>query len=225
MLATEDRPVALKGSGTRAVRQRGSRPAAARQQSPRSDSQRVAAELDRLIGPAVAGDSAAVTEIVKIIYPLVRRYCSGRLTSGGYVHVTADDVTQEICLAVVQAIPRYRDQGKSFLAFVFGISSNKVADAFRHACQRPDYPVSEFPEQPSLAAGPEELAIASERARVAHQLMQVLAPAHREVLVMRIVLGWSAAQTAEAIGTSPGVVRVMQHRALNKLRARLREAA
>jgi RNA polymerase sigma-70 factor (ECF subfamily) len=45
------------------------------------------------------------------------------------------------------------------------------------------------------------------------------------VLVMRIVLGWTAAQTAEAIGTSPGVVRVMQHRALNKLRARLQEAA
>ena len=85
--------------------------------------------------------------------------------------------------------------------------------------------MSEFPEQPSLAAGPEELAIASERAQVAHQLMRVLAPAHREVLVMRIVLGWSAAQTAEAIGTSPGVVRVMQHRALNTLRARLREAA
>jgi len=191
----------------------------------RSDSQRIAAELDLLIGPAAAGDSRAVTEIVKIVHPLVRRYCAARLSGGGHVQVTADDVAQEVCLATVQAIPRYRDQGKSFLALVFGISANKVADAFRRAGTHPDYPVAEFPDRASLAAGPEEMAIASERRQFTYDLMRVLAPAHREVLVMRIVLGWTAAQTAEAIGTSPGVVRVMQHRALNKLRARLQEAA
>lgn len=42
---------------------------------------------------------------------------------------------------------------------------------------------------------------------------------------MRIILGWTAAETADAIGTSPGVVRVMQHRALNKLRAELKVAS
>lgn len=213
MLATDDRPV--ESTGVRAAR----RPAV------RSDNRRIAAELDGLIGPAAAGDARAITEIVKIVHPMARRYCAARLSSGGHVHVTADDLAQEICIAVVQAIPRYRDQGKSFLAFVFGIASNKVADAFRRAGQRPDYPVAEFPDRACPAAGPEELAIASERAKVAYELMRYLAPAHREVLVMRIVLGWTAAQTAEAIGTSPGVVRVMQHRALNKLRARLREAA
>ncbi|MBF6329742.1 sigma-70 family RNA polymerase sigma factor [Nocardia transvalensis] len=211
-MASQDRP---KGRGTRPAR-----PGAAG-----SESRKTAAELDRLIGPAAAGDRHAVTEIVKIVHPLVRRYCAARIGSGGHLHVTADDIAQEICIATVQAIPRYRDQGKSFLAFVYGISANKVADAFRRAQQHPAYPVAEFPEEACPAPGPEEMALASERRRATRDLMQVLAPAHREVLVMRIVLGWTAAQTAEAIGTSPGVVRVMQHRALNKLRAQLAAAS
>lgn len=201
----------VKGAGIRSPR---SAPAG-------SDSRRAAAELDRLIGPAAAGDEHAVTEIIRIVHPLVRRYCAARIGTGSNPHVTADDIAQEICIATVSAIPRYRDQGKSFLAFVYGISANKMADAFRRAHQHPSYPVPEFPEAASSAPGPEELALNLELREATRELMKILAPAHREVLVMRIVLGWTAAQTAEAIGTSPGVVRVMQHRALNKLRARL----
>ncbi|MFF3223373.1 sigma-70 family RNA polymerase sigma factor [Nocardia suismassiliense] len=189
-----------------------------------SESRRVAAELDALIGAAAAGDRAAITEIVRVVHPLVRRYCGARLGNTAHLQVTADDVVQEILIATVNAIPRYRDQGKSFLAFVYGIAANKVADAFRRSQQHPTYPMAEMPDTPSSEAGPEEWALASERRAATKELMKILAPAHREVLVMRIVLGWSAAQTAEAIGTSPGVVRVMQHRALNKLRAELKVA-
>lgn len=188
-----------------------------------SESKRIAAELDTLIGPAAAGDRAAVTEIVRLVHPLVRRYCSARMGATGHLTVTADDVTQEVLMATVTAIPRYRDQGKSFLAFVYGIAANKVSDAFRRG-KHTAYPMADLPETASAAAGPEDWALALERRAVTRELMQHLAPTHREVLVMRIVLGWSAAQTAEAIGTSPGVVRVMQHRALNKLRAQLAAA-
>lgn len=190
-----------------------------------SESRRVAAELEQLIGPAAAGDKRAISEIVRLVHPLVRRYCGARMGNTAHLQVTADDVVQEILLATVNSIPRYRDQGKSFLAFVYGIAANKVADAFRRSQQHPTYPVSEVPDMASTAAGPEEWALALERRAATRELMKVLTPAHREVLVMRIVLGWSAAQTAEAIGTSPGVVRVMQHRALNKLRAQLQPAA
>ncbi|MEV6323318.1 sigma-70 family RNA polymerase sigma factor [Nocardia sp. NPDC051787] len=190
-----------------------------------SESRRVSAELDKLIGPAAAGDRQAVAEIIRVVHPLVRRYCGARLGNTAHLQVTADDVVQEVLLATVNAIPRYRDQGKSFLAFVYGIAANKVADAFRRSQQHPAYPVADVPDAASSAAGPEEWALASERRTATRELMKVLAPAHREVLVLRIMLGWSAAQTAEAIGTSPGVVRVMQHRALNKLRAELKPAA
>ncbi|ONM47845.1 sigma-70 family RNA polymerase sigma factor [Nocardia donostiensis] len=190
-----------------------------------SESRRVSAELDALVGPAAGGDQAAANDILRLIHPLVLRYCRARLGDTAHLQVTADDVAQEILLATVHAIPRYRDQGKSFLAFVYGIAANKVADAFRRSRVHPAYPTADVPDTASTAAGPEEWALADERRRAARDLMQVLTPAHREVLVMRIILGWTAAQTAAAIGTSPGVVRVMQHRALNKLRAELKAVA
>jgi RNA polymerase sigma-70 factor (ECF subfamily) len=40
----------------------------------------------------------------------------------------------------------------------------------------------------------------------------------REILVLRVVVGLSAEETAIAVGSTPGAVRVAQHRALNKLR-------
>ncbi|MGY0500397.1 sigma-70 family RNA polymerase sigma factor [Nocardia sp. FBN12] len=188
-----------------------------------SESKRIGAELDALVGPAARGDRDAVAEILRLVHPLVRRYCAARMGATGHLTVTADDVTQEVLIAIVNAIPRYRDQGKSFLAFVYGIAANKVSDAFRRG-KHTAYPTAEVPDTASTSAGPEEWALAFERRAATLELMKVLAPNHREVLMMRIVLGWSAAQTAEAIGTSPGVVRVMQHRALNKLRAELKVA-
>ena len=56
-------------------------------------------------------------------------------------------------MATVLAIGRYRDQGKSFLAFVYGIAANKVSDAFRGAQVHPAYPMAEVPEAASTAAG------------------------------------------------------------------------
>ncbi|MGW5451156.1 sigma-70 family RNA polymerase sigma factor [Nocardia sp. NPDC003979] len=197
--------------------------AASKPGSAQSESRRIGAELDALIGPAARNDRDAIAEILRLVHPLVRRYCSARMGATGHLTVTADDVTQEVLIATVAAIPRYRDQGKSFLAFVYGIAANKVSDAFRRG-KHTAYPMAEMPDTASAEAGPEDWALAFERRATTRELMQVLAPNHREVLMMRIVLGWSAAQTAEAIGTSPGVVRVMQHRALNKLRAQLAAA-
>lgn len=197
-----------------------SRPERGRENPVRSQSRRVSAELDTLVGPAAGGDRRATAEILRLIQPLVHRYCRTRLGNPAHLHVTADDVTQEVLLATVAAIPRYRDQGKSFLAFVYGIAANKVSDAFRGARVHPAYPMAEVPEVVSTAAGPEEWALAAERGAVARELMQQLNPVHRKVLVLRIVYGLSAAETAAELGTSAGVVRVMQYRALNKLRAR-----
>ncbi|MCX5042558.1 RNA polymerase sigma factor ShbA [Aldersonia sp. NBC_00410] len=177
--------------------------------------------LDDLVVRAVAGDEEAVTQIVRLVHPLMVRHCASRLRNRDDLHVTADDVAQEICMAAVAAIPRYQDRGRSFLAFVYGIAANKIADARRRSRIHPLCIVDDVPERESVEPGPEELALHSERSLATGELMKVLAPNHREVLMMRIVLGWSAAETAEAIGTSAGVVRVMQHRALNRLRAEL----
>jgi RNA polymerase sigma-70 factor (ECF subfamily) len=46
----------------------------------------------------------------------------------------------------------------------------------------------------------------------------VLPDKQREIVVLRVVVGLSAEETADAVGSTPGAVRVAQHRALARLR-------
>jgi len=50
------------------------------------------------------------------------------------------------------------------------------------------------------------------------RLLAVLSDKQREIVVLRVVVGLSAEETADLVGSTPGAVRVAQHRALTRLR-------
>ncbi len=82
---------------------------------------------------------------------MVVRYCRARLGRiSGHYHA-ADDVAQEVCIAVLSALPRYQDMGRPFASFVFGIASHKVADAKRSA-SRLAIPTEDLPDGPGRPA-------------------------------------------------------------------------
>jgi RNA polymerase sigma-70 factor, ECF subfamily len=167
---------------------------------------------------AVNGQPAAIDTLLRQIRPMVVRYCRARLGHiSGHYHV-ADDVAQEVCIAILSALPRYQDMGRPFASFVFGIASHKVADAMRSAA-RLAVPTEDLPDGPDDRPGPEETAVACVEAERARALLARL-PAHqRKLVVLRVLSGLSAQETGHALGMSPGAVRVAQHRALARLRA------
>jgi RNA polymerase sigma-70 factor (ECF subfamily) len=175
-------------------------------------------DLQVLSSRAVQGDGGATEELLRIVHQLVRRYCRARLARFPGADHSADDVAQEVCVAVLSALSRYRDEGKPFEAFVYRIAANKVADAQR-AFYRSAVPVAEFPDVTDTDAGPEEMAErASDSARV-RDLLSTLPENQRELLVLRVAVGMSAEETGRALGMTAGAVRVAQHRAMQKLRA------
>lgn len=181
--------------------------------------------LDTIVGAAVLGDRVALHQLLSAIRPLVVRYCRARVGTGRFSErsfASADDVAQEVCLAVLRALPSYREQGRPFLAFVYGIARNKVADVHRAASRNRAEPYAEVPEMPESAPGPAESALAGERSERLGQLLETLPDKQREILVLRVMVGMSAEETAEMVGTTPGAVRLAQHRALSKLRKRIR---
>ena len=177
--------------------------------------------LDAAVAEAAAGSRDALREVVEIIRPVVVRYIRARIGAAERSGLSADDVAQEVCLAAIQALPRYQDQGRPFLAFVYGIASHKVADAHRAAARNRSEPTDEVPERFSLDTGPEQMAINSDSAARMQKLLQVLPEKQREILTLRIVVGMSAEETAEAVGSTPGAVRVAQHRALARLKSEI----
>lgn len=179
-------------------------------------------KLGDLTALAARGQPAAIESLLEQIRPMVLRYCRARLSQKSGQYDIADDVAQEVCIAVLSALPRYRDMGRPFASFVFGIASHKVADAKRYAA-RLAVPTEALPDGPDNHPGPEETVVADLDAQRARALLARL-PAHqRELIVLRVLTGLSAEETGSALGMSPGAVRVAQHRALARLRAIARE--
>ncbi len=65
------------------------------------------------------------------------------------------------------------------------------------------------------------MAIEGEAAERMNTLLAVLPEKQREILILRVVVGMSAEETAEAVGSTAGAVRVAQHRALARLKAEI----
>jgi RNA polymerase sigma-70 factor, ECF subfamily len=221
-VAGEIRPVTGEGwPPARAGARRRPSPAA----GSRADAARAAASsradgagLRDLTSRAARGQPAAIESLLEHIRPMIVRYCRARLGRvAGHYHV-ADDVAQEVCIAVLSALPRYRDMGRPFASFVFGIASHKVADAMRSAA-RLAVPTEDLPDGPDEQPGPEETVVAYLEAQWARALLARL-PGHlRELVILRVVTGLSAEETGNVLGMSAGAVRVAQHRALARLRA------
>ncbi|MDS1112345.1 sigma-70 family RNA polymerase sigma factor [Gordonia westfalica] len=181
-------------------------------------------ELDDAVRAAGQGDRAALTSVLESVQEPILRYCRGRIGVGERHLFSADDIAQEALMAVMTALPRYRDQGKPFMAFVYGITSHKVADAMRVAARVKSDPVEDVPEVSHVTGGPEQSALDADGSRRMRALLEVLPDKQREVLVLRLVVGMSAEETAQMIGSTAGAVRVAQHRALAKLKDELKRA-
>lgn len=177
--------------------------------------------LAELVPQAASGDARAVQEIMRIIYPPVLRYARARI-SGGRTP-TAEDVAQEICLAVSTSLASYRDYGKPFMAFVYGIAFNKVADAHRALGRDRLTPTEEVPDSADEHFTPEESAIVTDQSNAVRRLLDTLSDKARNIIILRVFVGLSAEETAEILSSTPGAVRVAQHRALATLRKQLEE--
>ncbi|MGH3396690.1 MAG: sigma-70 family RNA polymerase sigma factor [Streptosporangiaceae bacterium] len=171
-----------------------------------------------LTAQAVGGQPAAIDSLLRQIRPMVLRYCRARLGRISGHHHAADDVAQEVCIALVSALPRYRDMGRPFASFVYGIASHKVADAMRSAANLA-IPTEDLPDEADDRPGPEETAVAYLEAERVRALLRLLPRQQRELLVLRVLAGLSAQETGNELGMSAGAVRVAQHRALARLRA------
>jgi RNA polymerase sigma-70 factor (ECF subfamily) len=165
---------------------------------------------------AAQGRQDAIEALLRQLRPVIVRYVRARLAPIG--HQDEDDVAQEVCLALLSALPSYQDMGRPFAAFVFAIAAHKVADAVRGAARSP-LSVPVLPDVPDRCLGPEETAVARLEASQARILLARLPAGQRRLLLLRVVGGLSAEDTGYVLDMSPGAVRVAQHRALLRLRA------
>jgi len=175
-----------------------------------------------LLASAVSGDHTATGALLALLHPDVLRYCRARLGDRRDRDSDADDCAQEVLIGVLGALPGYRYDAGRFLGFVHSVAAHKVVDAHRRHGADVSVPVPEFASVPSGRPGPLRHVEDLERRQRLRLVLDLLAPQQREVVVLRVMFGLSAEDTAAALGVaSPGAVRVSQHRALAALRRHL----
>lgn len=167
-----------------------------------------------LLSGARRGDPAALEALIRSFRPAIYRYCRSRLPD----HEAAEDVTQEVTMAMVEALPRHRSDEHSVGAFVFGIASNKVAMWHRATYRRPEVATDTTPESVDPTPGPAEVAESNDGLARLMGFMNQLPERFREILMLRVAAGLTAEETGQVLGLTPGAVRVTQHRALSRLR-------
>jgi len=146
-----------------------------------------------------------------------------RLYNYAYLHLgdpyRAQDLASEILLKVLEALPRYRQRGHPFAAWVFRIAKNALIDERRRS-RRSHEPLLE-----GLPDGSPPLHDLAQRALDRRQLRWALAALteeQRQVVILRFVEGLDTASVAQVLGKSEGAIKALQHRALAALRKRLR---
>lgn len=173
--------------------------------------------LQELATRALSGEQGAVADLLAAVRRLVHRYCRAKLGRLPGADHAAEDAAQEVCIAVLTALPRYKDTGRPFEAFVYRIAANKVADAQR-ASYRAPVPTDDVPDAATSEPGPEQVALDAFDAETVGRLLDTLPPKLREILTLRVGAGMSAEETGRALDMTAGAVRVAQHRAMQKLR-------
>jgi RNA polymerase sigma-70 factor (ECF subfamily) len=177
-----------------------------------------------LVSRAVGSDPDAVAALLASVRPGIVRYCRAHLGRIGGAYTTADDVAQEVCLAILRALPRFRDEGRPFSAFVYRIAAFKVVDAQRAAVRHLVVdPADAIVDQPDGTPGPEQQAVATDLTRRLSRLLGHLSQTHREIVVLRVAVGLAAEEVGGVLGMSAAAVRMAQSRALAHLRTLARD--
>jgi RNA polymerase sigma-70 factor, ECF subfamily len=136
-------------------------------------------------------------------------------------HHDAEDATERTFMAALRALPSFRDDVGTFRAWLFRIAHNTIANAHRSRFRRRTEPLPEGLERAAPNADPASLVLEAEEARHVLRAVAELPDDRRQVVLLRFVDGLSSREIGQVMDRSEGAARVLLHRALRDLAARL----
>ena len=172
----------------------------------------IGSDFAAVLSAAQAGDETAVATLYRDLNPRLVRYLAMRAPG------VAEDLASEVWLAASRHLPGFVGDEGAFRGWMFTIARHQVAQHWRRAGRRRTDPVPD--EDLAGRAGgddPQETLIAQAAVR---DLVAGLSGEQAEVVLLRVLGGFSVEEVAGILHKRPGTVRVIQHRALRKLAGR-----
>jgi RNA polymerase sigma-70 factor (ECF subfamily) len=169
-----------------------------------------------VLAGARTGADWAITVLYRQHHPRLLRYLLA------HEPVEGEDLAADTWLDAARGLHRFEGDEKAFQRWIFTIARRRLIDcrrrrirsdralgAWRALADPPDF---EGAEGRALAAGETDAALA----RIAS-----LPSDQADVVLLRVVAGLDVADVATVLGKTPGAVRVLQHRALQRLAEQL----
>jgi RNA polymerase sigma-70 factor (ECF subfamily) len=165
---------------------------------------------------AAQGDLEATQALLGYLSPVVRRVVAGVI---GTSHADFDDVSQQSLIAVLGALPSFRGECSpagyaSRIAFRVAL---RVRQQRGRELSRLDALAHHLPGEPA-SPSPSEVSSAQRRREVLRELLSQLPEEQAETLALRVVLGWSLDEIAQATGAPTNTVRSRMRLAKEALR-------
>jgi RNA polymerase sigma factor (sigma-70 family) len=125
----------------------------------------------------------------------------------------AEDLTSQVFLKAVRWLAADRS-GDSIRSWLYTTARTAIADYWREQTTRAQVPLEEFEQV--LFLGSDAPAESRRTREWARRVLAALPERESEVLRLRFLKGYSAAEVGQALGLSAGNVRVIQVRALRR---------
>ena len=170
-------------------------------------------KVARLIRKAISGDCEAFGELYSTFLDRIYRYVFYQVKN----KMTAEDITEEVFIKAWKAIGSCKGKEKTFSAWLYRIAHNSVIDMFRQREKEQSIDMDTIAE----LSNP-ELELEKETNR--HELLNEIAelpPNQKQVIILKFIEGLDNDEIGQIMGKNQGAVRILQMRALNKLRDRL----
>jgi RNA polymerase sigma-70 factor, ECF subfamily len=179
-----------------------------------------------LLDCARQGDSEALSMLYRQFLSGVFGYIAARVPD----RTTAEDLTSEVFLEVVEGVGRLRAEDEAgFAAWLFQIARMTVAGYYRKRAKQPSfvplveeaYQEEEQESMEFLANRPDFDPVLSAEVRddwnAVVNAINTLTEEQRQVLIGRLILGYDVATVAQIVGKNANAVKALQFRALQSL--------
>jgi RNA polymerase sigma-70 factor (ECF subfamily) len=170
-----------------------------------------------LIRRTLAGERDAFEAIYRRYHAVVYRFA--RMMSGS--PSVAEDVTQEVFVALMRDLVRYEPQRAGLATYLYGVARNVTRACLRKEQRFVDLEDASNETSQAVSSGdPSEALVRSQDLMRLRRAIVALPSRYREVVILCDLHGLSYAEAAAVLGSPVGTVRSRLHRGRNLLAQR-----
>jgi RNA polymerase sigma-70 factor (ECF subfamily) len=172
-----------------------------------------------LVEAAQTGSQTAFAQLYRLLAGPVAAYLRWHRVSD------PDGLTNEVFAQVHRKLGTFRGDERGFRSWVFTIAHHRTVDDRRRAARQVRVDGNGDVEEHGAMGDVEEEAFAALGSMHMRELLGLLSPDQRAVLLLRVVADLSVDDVAELLGKRQGAVKALQHRAIVTLRRHLARQA